>query len=230
MSLRLACGLIFAALLAAACGDDGASESPDAAPAADAPCEPSSALPLQWRPIDIVSTGTVTGSAAAAVVDATAGGLDGAADNPYIYLDLAAGARVDITDVDALESSAWQIAFKRSSIRINGGDSGPAGVTAAAVDAATLEEVTEAPASGFATDDWADDQCNFIGLDSGEPATAFGFWYDYDDQTHVVTPKAQVWIVRQADGTDYKLRIETYYGDEANPMRGGIYRMAWAPL
>jgi hypothetical protein len=55
-------------------------------------------------------------------------------------------------------------------------------------------------------------------------------WYDYNDQTHVLTPKSQVWVNRIAPDEFRKLRIVTYYGDTANPMRGAFYRVEWAPL
>jgi hypothetical protein len=121
-------------------------------------------------------------------IDASAGGLAGAADSPYTYVNLMTGARVDIDDVEALDNPDWHIAFKRASIRLNGGDSGTGDVTAGMVDAA-FEDVDAAPAD-FVADDWASDACEFLATPGGEPATAIGDWYDYDPETHVVTPVA----------------------------------------
>ena len=79
-------------------------------------------------------------------------------------------------------------------------------------------------------DDWADPACALVAGPTGEPATVMSTWYDYNDQTHVLTPKAQVWVIRIAPDVFRKLRIVTYYGDTANPMRGAFYRVEWAPL
>ncbi|HVK78652.1 MAG TPA: HmuY family protein [Kofleriaceae bacterium] len=225
-------------------GDDGAGDGDgdgtiDAALPIDAAgtCDPATALPTQWRPIAMVSTGAVTATAAGGVttatVDATAGGTAGAADNPYIYVDLINGSRVDVSDVQAASSTAWHVALKRSSIKLNGGDSGPGNVQGAKVAAASLAEVTAAPAT-LASDDWATDDCMLNALPGGEPATVMGDWYDYDVDTHQLAPKAEVWVLKLGGGgggaQTRKLRIVSYYGDAANPMRGAYYRLEWAPL
>src|SRR5262245_32374398 len=156
-------------LSAAACGEssdspDAAPPPPDAMPAPDSDpgCEPTAALPFEWRPIDEVSTGQInlvtnaTGTTSG-TIDATAGGTAAAADNPYIYIDLQNNTKVDITDVDAYTQSAWDIAFKRYVILANGGDSGPGNVAVAFVAATSLPDVTTVPPENqFATDDWSD--------------------------------------------------------------------------
>lgn len=233
--------------LVAACTDDAdddhddAHDAPDAAadPEPDAEpddgCDEPSVLPAQWRPIDRVSTGTVTTTSASgvttAVIDATAGGTMMAADNPYVYVDLVAGAKVEISDVDSLDDDRWHVAFKRAGIKANGGDSGTGGVTIAVVAGDSMEAVTAAPADGeFGADDWADAACEFVGLAGGEPATRMGEWYDYDPSAHALTPQAEVYVVRIPGEGDVRVEIETYYGDGANPMRGAIYRVRWAAL
>lgn len=226
--------------LAPACGGD---DDDDGGPAVDAggdvdaaadDCDETELLPQDYRPIGSVSTGEVTASADGDVtnaqIDATAGGLPGVPDNPYVYIDLESGTKVDIDDVDALSSQGWDVAFKRSNIRLNGGDSGPASVAVARVDGA-LADVTEAPADGeFATDDWTSDSCTLLTLADGTPSTAFGEWYDYDDATHVLSPKAEVYVVRTRSGELIKMSIENYYGDESDPTRGAFYQVSWAPL
>src|SRR4051812_3361383 len=116
--------------LAVACGGDSPSDQVDAAPLIDTPpggCDLATALPANYRPIPNVSSGTVAMSTmfpGTYLVDATAGGISGSADNPYIYLDLKAGVKVAINDLDARSSMAWDVALKRASLRVNGGDSG----------------------------------------------------------------------------------------------------------
>lgn len=233
-------------LTVAACGgghdhddhDHGVDAPPAAIDAAvDAPgCDVTAALPASYRPIAAVSTGAVTvttgGGVTAGTIDGTAGGLSGAPDNPYVYVDLVAGARVDITDVESRTSTAWHVAFKRASIKLNGGDSGPGGVSGASVEAATLAEVTAAPAD-LAVDDWATDDCMVSTTVGGEPRTVFGEWYDYDPATHRLTPRAEVWVLKLGSGDGApvrKLRLTTYYGDVAMPTRGAFYGVEWAAL
>jgi len=224
------------ASLAACDGDGGAIIPVDAAPLpidSSGGCEPATALPTQWRPIAMVSAGTVnvveSNGVTSGTIDATAGGTAAAADSPYIYLDLTNGTKVNVTDTAALSSTAWHIAFKRASIKLNGGDSGPGMVMAASVTAATLAEVTTVP-GGLAKDDWADATCMLLAGPTGEPASVMSTWYDYDDQTHVLMVKGEVWVLELEPGVHRKLRITTYYGAPSQPTRGGYYGVEWAAL
>lgn len=229
MKIRIALTLSLAAC--------GGSSSPDPEPTPDAPsgeCVPATVLPNNYRPISMVTTGalsvTTTAGVTSGTIDATAGGLSASADNPYLYLDLVSGTRVDIDDVAALTSDAWDIALKRSSLRLNSGDSGTGNRELAVVQGTSLDAVTAAPASGYGIDDFASDDCELQTIPGGEPLSAFGEWYDYDPATHVVTPKGEVYVVRRADGTSVAIRFDTYYGDSANPMRGGFYQAEWKSL
>jgi hypothetical protein len=225
-------GLLAASLCLAAACDGG---DPDIEPA-DGPagCDPLSALPANFRPIPEVSEGMVnvtsSGGVTSGTVDATAGGSMSYADNPYLYLDLKAGTKVAINDLDARSSPAWDIALKRSSLRVNGGHSGTGGRKLAVVPAADLGAVTAAPTSGYATDAFVDADCMLISLPVGDPMSAFGEWYDYNDQTHMLTPKSQVYVLERSDGSHTALRIVTYYGDTASPMRGAYYQVEWKQL
>jgi hypothetical protein len=114
---------LLAALLAVgACGDDGngGNDTPtfDAAIPDDAEvppgCDPATVLPTAYRPIASVSTGTVqvttAGGVTSGTLDATAGGAANSADQPYLYVDLRNGTRVDINDLEAWSSTQWDIA------------------------------------------------------------------------------------------------------------------------
>lgn len=226
-------------LALAACSDDPGTDptdEPDAMvlpplPDANPACpDPTSVLPDAWRPINSVAAGEVqTLEPGVIFVDGTAGGPEAAAENPYIYIRFEAEAtKVAITDTDSYAGADWDIALKRTVIRANGGDSGPGGVSVAAVPAATLDEVTMAPeASAFATDDWVSDDCMYQGGLIGEPLTAIGTWYDYDLATNRPTPMMLVYVVTRADGTLFKVQFRSYYH---NDMPGGNYQIAWAPL
>jgi len=219
------------AALAACGGDDGAAMGDDGIDIpvdANASCDPATVLPSAYRPVASIATTLVNLTTTAGVttgsVDATAGGLSAAADNPYIYVDLLAMKKVDVSDLTARESVAWDVAFKRSSLRTNGGDSGGGGRKLAIVEGATSLAVT-APETGYTEDDFTSDDCMFAGIPGGEPMTAFGEWYAYDSVTHAVTPKPDVYVVERTDKSRTAFRVTSYYGDDAMPMRGAFYKV-----
>lgn len=226
----------FAILLGAtaACGEV---DDPIIEPMADAAlpgCDPATALSASFRPIPKVATGmvnvTTTNNITAGTVDATAGGFMAAADNPYVYLDLKSGRKIDINDLDARMSTTWDVALKRASLRVNGGDSGTGERKLVAVPGGALDAVTAPPATGYQVDDFADMACAPLAHPSGEPMTAFGEWFGYDENTHLLVPKAEVYVVQRPDGSHSALRIVSYYADPANPMRGAFYQVEWKQL
>lgn len=237
---RTSMGTLFVSLLfaaSAACSDDNNPDvTPDAAPIdSPAACDPATVLPMSYRPIPMTSAGlltvtNVTGAVTTATVDATAGGVMAAADNPYIYVDLKAGAKVAISDLDARTSTAWDIALKRSSVRANGGDSGAGGRQLSVVQAAEIDTVTAVPGSGYTIDEFADDNCAFIPGQIGEPMSAFGNWYDYDVNLHTVTAKSEVYVVKRPDGSHTAVEIVTYYRDPTVPSGGAFYTLKWKQL
>ena len=214
----------------------GCGGSDDGAATPDAPggCDPATVLPGGYRLIPTVSAGAVTVTTSSGVtsgsIDATAGGVNNSADNPYIYVDLRSNMKVAINDVEARSSMSWDIALKRSSLRTNSGDSGPGNRELAVVQAAALAQVTTAPTAGYAGDDFATADCMLESTLIGEPQSAFGEWYDYDQDTHVVTPKAEVYVLQRSDRSRTAFRIKAYYGDPASPMRGAFYSVEWKQL
>jgi hypothetical protein len=165
-------------------------------------------------------------------VDASAGGMNGASKNPYVYLSLKTGGRIDLDDFAARESLAWDLALRRTKIRVNGGDSGAGQGAVAILSGKSLDQVTAVPASStFATDDFLDEQCNILRDPINNILTAFdgptGLWYEYDVGTSKVKPLLAAHVVRLADGGYVKLAIDSYYnasGDSAH------FTLRWSPL
>ncbi len=230
-------------VLLAACGDNSEpfENEPDAmpdSPIVDGPpsnvCNPALALPTLYRPIPKVATTplavTTTAGVTSGTADATAGGFTMAAENPYIYLDLKNGVKVEVNDVEARSSMAWDIAFKRSSLRLNGGDGGPGNRKSAAVAATTLAEVTAGPADGYVSDDFTTADCKYVSLPAGEPMSAFGEWYFYEAQTSRVTPKAEVYVIQRPDGSRTAFRMTSYYDLTVTPARSAVYSVEWKQL
>jgi hypothetical protein len=127
-------------------------------------------------------------------------------------VSLKTGTRVDITDKAAFDSTEWDLAFKRATIHTNSGDAGP-GLGGAAFLAG--KSFDEAAATTTKIEDWFDGDCQpFLDATNAIKTSMYG-WYDYDDATMKVTPKAGVFIVKGATGESYKVAIQSYYGTPA---------------
>jgi plastocyanin len=90
------------------------------------------------------------------------------------------------------------IAFKRSTIRINGGNSGPGVWLATRVDETTFEALVSPPGRDavWTTDTFIDETCELLTEGRDTPVTAFGIWYNYDPATHTVSPpEATTWVL-----------------------------------
>ena len=197
----------------------------------------SATLTLRWAPFDTgpscdyetarqdalnpqmsVSDGSVSVAGASNLlsIDASAGGMSAASNNPYVYVDLDGGQKVDVTDVEAFDDDTWDIALKRVSIRINGGDSGSASLHAAVQSASALGDVTSVPPSSeFKTDDYIDDEtCEISKTRIGHPKTIFAAWYSYNSNTHALEPNDEVWVAETTEGNHVKFKINSYSGGQ----------------
>ena len=94
-------------------------------------------------------------------------------------------------------SDRWDIGFRGTDIVINGGTSGP-GQTLGEVADGIFDEITEAPSSGYATD--------------AATGHIFQNWFNYDMQTHIVTPLAgQIFFIHTTGGKYVKMELLSYY-------------------
>ena len=200
-------------------------------------CDPRT-LADAWPWNDAVTTGNIVvsedGGVYSATIDAAAGGMNASRNNPFVYLDLSGAIRVDITDIEALEDTTWDLAFKRVLIRTNSDDSGPGQVSLAKVANTTFDDVTSAPtsAAAYATDVSLDQECELIPDPIGNPWAAINTlninnptgsrsWYDYGAG---ITPhEGDIYIIRNdAEDATYKLEIFSW--------ESGVYRVQWAEL
>jgi HmuY protein len=247
--------LLASAWLATACAGDpslGGSTEPDAGassePRADASDVPSTTFGCSavrgalLGQVDSPSTAEVRLESAGAprilYVDASAGGFQNAASYPYVYINLEQGARVNISDLQADASLEWDLAFKRFTIRTNGGDSG-SGEGGAVAYEATLDQISSNTVSDaeLLTDDFLDDEtCEPIAANSSGVegiATAFSDWYSYDGDTMILTPRSLVYVVRGArSNVLYKLQISDYYAAPGggSGAASGRFRLAYERL
>lgn len=176
-------------------------------------------------------------------LDASAGGpgaLPTDPNNKYTYLNLSAGEVVELTDAEANDSTVWEIAFKRDSIKLNGGVSGKKGVAGfftgnnadaygadgkpirSWFEAATTESELadfEAVTAAQIPEDSAFQADKLVPAIKGD-GTSEGWWlYDPDTRTVSENP-AKWWIVRSAEGNSYaKFHVTGIVRDNAAGLR-----------
>jgi len=128
-------------------------------------------------------------------------------------LDAGGGAPVYFSFADnaVTDSSNWDVSFNGTTIGVNGG---------AIVLGRAFQRVDEAPESGYRAD----------GSDGPAISTAEGErWFDYDPNTHVVTPIPFLTIVvRTKDRGHAKVEIVDYYDAEGTP-RHYTFRFVYQP-
>lgn len=185
---------------AAGCADKIDHDHPDASVAGDAPITPAGKVTTTRNNAD----GTYT-----TVVDSTS-------MTDWTFADFETG-------MEAATTAPWDLRFQRTHISTNGGASGTGGVSVAALTGTTFAAVTSAPADG-----WISDAAD--GNGDGMPDYAFeqgDGWYDYDQTTHVVTPKPIVWVVKTDGGSTLKLEVQKYYDGAGT---SGWFTLHWGPL
>ena len=149
--------------------------------------------------------------------------VDAKDEELWVYMSLAEGKAVP--PEQAGDPTAWDIALRRFNIKLNGGASGSGDAAVALLPGAVFDDVAEVPADAAFLTDQPD--ANADGLDEYVMSIGDTRWYAYDVTTHVLTPKALVYIVRGADGSHYKLEMLDYY-DAAGT--AGYPAFRWAPL
>jgi hypothetical protein len=196
------------------------------------------ALASMLGPVDKVSEGQVLvvkeeGGVRTLYVDASAGGQQAAPENPRVYVDLASGKRVDVSDLEASKSDAWDLALKRAVVFTNSGDAGPGNGGAAFLPGKTFDQVTSADAGDASKEVFVSEDC-IPNLDPTQTVqTTFSGWYSYNETTHQLGPVPGVFVVRGAKGALYKVEIVGYYGKpdgSTDGMSGGRYVLRVAGL
>ncbi|RYZ44603.1 MAG: hypothetical protein EOO72_05830, partial [Myxococcaceae bacterium] len=143
----------------------------------------------------------------------------------------------------ALASTAWDIAVRRSVIRVNSGVSGPSCVTVAqTAEGSTFDAVTQVePTATFLAEAYfTPNTCELILDGSGinSPGTALSTFWRYNNCL-VMTDK--VFVLQLADGRHVKLQVVSYYEPAAQAQcnasgtlpavtGSGQYRIKWAYL
>ena len=133
--------------------------------------------------------------------------IDATSSERWVYFDLETGLEVDPEEPE--DSVAWDLAFQRYEIRVNGGTSGSQDVAVTWLEDVDFEDVTMAPSDGYVSDVEQD------GDDEGQlPDYAFlldGGWFAYNPMDHTLSPKDFVYVVRTVEDNFMKLEFLGYY-------------------
>lgn len=158
-----------------------------------------------------------------AEIDATAGGSKDDDQQPSACLDLDREQVSELTPAEAVASDVWQVCFRRESISINGGLSGPRGMQAVdldATDTATEAQIQERTAASekprFDVVDFATLSDPNLAYRADGVVTAFGQrWLEPGSEPLALS--ASAWLVIGADGAGkYLLRFSELDGDPAS--------------
>lgn len=169
-----------------------------------------SRLPLLTEP----NTGTITTEGELTVIDATAGGRMPTESYLYARFTREGLVKVPLHDEEALTSTEWDIAFRRSAIRLNSGVSGPSCVEGTeAPEGSTYESLTRvAPSTEFRRESYFTPvNCYYAsdGQGNGGPGTVLaGFWRFGNE---CVQMTGETFVIRLRDDRLVKLQVRGYY-------------------
>lgn len=206
------------------------------------PCTDSQILDLQLRkkPSTRLIQNTVDGQGFKSHVDASAGGMSPTESYVYARFTDSGLERVDVGDLAALESVAWDIAFQRYLIRLNSGVSGPSCVRSVTLPPGSDYETLTAAPAGITpvAEHYYDETCTMVPDDSGlgGPATRLATFWQY---ANCVQMTGEVYVLELADGRRLKLTVTDYYPPAAQATcnetgktpagtAGGQVRVRWA--
>src|SRR4030067_1944879 len=118
----------------------------------------------------------------------------------WAYFDFSTGLIIKVPDQSFL---GWDLGLKRALIISNGGEANSKGMSGVVkLENAEFDSIQEAPESGYAVD---------VRVNPTETENpAFRKWYEYSYMTHILKPKKNVYIIRNAEGKYAKMQILKY--------------------
>jgi len=125
---------------------------------------------------------------------------------PWVYTSLRTAMSVLVTDPTS--DPGWDLGFMGAAIRTNGGTSGGGDGGAALLGEGALGDFTALAGAVTVDAELANAGPPGSGTHSGN--AVLEAFYDYDQATHTLTVKPQVFVVALADGTRARVKITSY--------------------
>lgn len=156
--------------------------------------------------------------------------VDATAQDTHVHFDFDSGEVVALSEAEASNSEAWDIAFRRYFLMLNGGASGPGSVGGALSaaqddfyaeggepDASVFTNATPESEYGHligelpAVEDWVTDSVTTafdVGVERGPTTYDYG-WYRYDVATGNISANPDNgWLLRSGEGDSYaRMRV-----------------------
>jgi hypothetical protein len=148
--------------------------------------------------------------------------IDSSDKETWVYFSFSYSRDIEVKDPST--SGEWDLAFQRYTIKTNGGISGSGGVEVAIVEGKAFDTIQYAPREGYIKDekDGSDTDDN--------PDLAFlvqDAWYSYNPQTHALSARDRIYIIKTAEGNYIKLQMTGYNDKEGKP---GFPTFKWAKI
>lgn len=113
-----------------------------------------------------------------------------------------------IASADLAADTSWDLAFKKTAIKVQGT------VSVATLRDVAFDDVTDVPAdAAFVSDQPVEGGKETDGLAFHSP----GAWYSYNMEIHVISSNNYVYLVKSSDGKIYKLALTDYYNADRLP-------------
>ena len=130
--------------------------------------------------------------------------IDARSRSDWAFFDFSS----DMETEASLDSLDWDIAFRRTDVITNGGETNPAGAGAAADLGRVPLQEADVTGAGFLTD--------AADAERGLESPALHGWYNYDWMTHVVSSDKHTYGVRTATGETALITFLSYYCDDGS--------------
>ncbi|WP_114749531.1 HmuY family protein [Pleomorphovibrio marinus] len=166
--------------------------------------------PIITTPLEVITVENI--HAPNDVIDRTSGEV--VQQNPFRYFSFEKNALAESVDGN------WDIGFKGTTIIVNSGSSGPGNASGMVMEG-LFSELAEVPESATLRQDTEDELAIPSGSGNG--------WYNYNNSTHLVSPRPGRFLVFQTNAGNYvKMEILSYYRDnppmdEVDFNTGGYY-------
>ena len=133
----------------------------------------------------------------------------------WVYFNFARGMAVSTSQ----DAGDWDIAFSRTDVLTNSGDTNPRGQGGAVdLDEVPLDEAV-VPGDGYLQDTTHDER----GLEN----PALHNWYNYNWTSHIITSKNHTYALKTSTGEVVLLTFVSYYCDDGSP---GCVTLRYRPI